>query len=139
MSRSWIKKVSEIDRDCILQWENFLNIRFFSYEEYAKVDKLIDEMVLEYDSISNLTETYPDILTQISTQLNIPEEAFAEELIVISKEKWDSIYSDYKGTWQNYHEDHPEWLGRKVVMSGCINPSDLGKLLIEGIHFIVEG
>ena len=61
-----------------------------------------------------------------------------DELIVISKEKWDSIDKDYKGTWQNYYEDHPEWLGRKVVMSGCINPSELGKLLIEGLHFIVE-
>lgn len=55
----------------------------------------------------------------------------------ISKEKWDSIPVDYKGTWQAYFGAHPEWLGRKVVMSGCIteNPNELGYLLIEGVHF----
>lgn len=63
-----------------------------------------------------------------------------ENLIVISKDKWESICSDYKGTWMNYYNDHPEWLGRKVVMSGCItdDPQELGKLLIEGVHFIIE-
>ena len=61
-------------------------------------------------------------------------------MIKISKEKWESIYSDYKGEWMDYHGDHPEWLGKKVVMSGCVtnDPSELGKLLIEGVHFIIE-
>lgn len=53
----------------------------------------------------------------------------------ISKEKWEEICNDYKGEWHDYHGEHPEWIGRKVVMSGCINPNELGKLLIEGIHF----
>ena len=34
-------------------------------------------------------------------------------MIKISKEKWDSIYSDYKGEWMDYYNDHPEWLGKK--------------------------
>jgi len=57
----------------------------------------------------------------------------------ISKEKWDSIEADYKGIWQDYHNDHPEWLGKKVVMSTCItdNPNELGKLLVEGVHFCI--
>lgn len=63
-----------------------------------------------------------------------------DKMIKISKEKWESIHTDYKGQWQDYYNDHPEWIGRKVVMSTCIsdNPNKLGKLLIEGVHFIVE-
>ena len=61
-------------------------------------------------------------------------------MIAISKEKWDSICADYKGEWQDYYNEHPEWLGRKVVMSGCItdNPNELGKLLVENVHFVIE-
>ena len=61
-------------------------------------------------------------------------------MLKISKEKWNSIDDDYKGTWNNYYNDHPEWTGRKVVMSGCItnDPQELGKLLIEDVHFIIE-
>ena len=52
----------------------------------------------------------------------------------------ENICPDYKGTWQDYHGDHPEWLGNRVVMSGCVsgNPAELGKLLIEGVHFVIE-
>lgn len=62
-------------------------------------------------------------------------------MIKITKAKWDSIHDDYKGTWQDYYNEHPEWKGRKVVMSGCVtnDPSELGKLLVEGEHFVIEG
>ena len=62
-------------------------------------------------------------------------------MIKISKSEFDKIHRDYKGVWQDYHGDHPEWKGRRVVMSGCIDkdPSELGKLYIEGVHFLVEG
>lgn len=61
-------------------------------------------------------------------------------MIKVSKEKWDSICDDYKGNWQNYYNDHPEWIGRKVVMSTCItgNVNETCSLLIEGVHFIIE-
>lgn len=62
----------------------------------------------------------------------------ANQLIEITKEKWDSIHSDYKGTWKDYYNERPDLIGRKVVMSGCINPNELGKLLIEGEHFIIK-
>ena len=55
-------------------------------------------------------------------------------MIQVTREKWDSIYHDYKGEWMNYYNDKPEWLGRKVVMSGCIS-DDMGKLYVEGVHF----
>lgn len=58
-------------------------------------------------------------------------------MIKVSKEKWDSIPADYKGTWQDYYNERPEWLGKRVVMSGCIS-NELGKLLIEDVHFIIE-
>ena len=61
-------------------------------------------------------------------------------MIKVSKEKWESICDDYKGTWMDYHNEHPEWIGRKVVMSACItgNASELCSLLVEGGHFNIE-
>ena len=61
-------------------------------------------------------------------------------MIKISKNEWDSIYADYKGVWQDYYNDHPEWIGRKTVMSTCLthDPNELGSLLIEGVHFVIE-
>ena len=60
-------------------------------------------------------------------------------MIEISKKEWDSIANDYKGEWQDYYNERPEWIGRRVVMSGCISkdPNELGKLLIEGVHFTI--
>lgn len=59
-------------------------------------------------------------------------------MIEISKDKWDAIPEDYKGIWQDYYNEHPEWIGKKIVMSGCFaDPKELGKLLIEGVHFII--
>ena len=62
------------------------------------------------------------------------------KMIRISKKEWDSICSDYKGVWQDYYGEHPEWIGKKTVMSTCIthNPNELCSLLIEGVHFIIE-
>lgn len=61
-------------------------------------------------------------------------------MIKVSKEKWESICDDYKGTWMDYHNEHPEWIGRKVVMSACItgNVNEVCSLLIEGVHFNIE-
>ena len=49
-------------------------------------------------------------------------------MVKVSKEKWDSIPTDYKGIWQDYYNEKPEWKGKRVVMSGCIteNPNELG-------------
>lgn len=58
-------------------------------------------------------------------------------MIKVSKEKWNSICTDFKGEWFDYYGDHPEWLGRKTVMSGCVS-DEHGKLLIEGVHFVIE-
>lgn len=60
-------------------------------------------------------------------------------MMTITKAKWDSIYTDYKGEWQDYHGDHPEWVGKKTVMSTCIteNPNELCRLLVEGVHFVI--
>ena len=61
-------------------------------------------------------------------------------MIVVSKEKWDSIHSDYKGTWKDYGNEKPEWIGKRVVMSTCIteNPNELCSLLVEDVHFVIE-
>lgn len=59
-------------------------------------------------------------------------------MIKITREKWNSIDSDFKGEWKDYYGgDHPEWVGKKTVMSTCIteNPNELCQLLVEGVHF----
>lgn len=58
----------------------------------------------------------------------------------IKQNEWDKIPDDYKGEWKNYHNDHPEWIGKKVVMSYFIthDANEPGSLLIEGVHFIIE-
>ena len=58
----------------------------------------------------------------------------------VTKEELDAIHPDYKGEWQNYYNDHPEWIGRKVVMSICLthDPNELGSLFIEGVHFVIK-
>lgn len=60
-------------------------------------------------------------------------------MIEISKEEWNSIDNLHKGEWQDYYNEHPEWIGRKTVMSGVFSkdPYELGKLLIEDVHFII--
>lgn len=60
-------------------------------------------------------------------------------MIEVSKAEWEKIHNDYKGTWQDYHGDHPEWKGRKVVMSACVTHdcNEKCSLLIEGVHFII--
>lgn len=61
-------------------------------------------------------------------------------MITITKAQWDKIGNDYKGTFQNYHGDHPEWYGKRVVMSTCIthNPNENCSLLIEDVHFKIS-
>lgn len=61
-------------------------------------------------------------------------------MIKVSQKEWASIHADYKGVWHDYHGDHPEWKGKRVVMSTCIthNPNELCALLVEGVHFIIE-
>ncbi|MCM1165641.1 MAG: hypothetical protein NC401_06485 [Ruminococcus sp.] len=60
-------------------------------------------------------------------------------MIKISKKEWNAIDKDYKGEWADYFGDHPEWLGRKSVMSTCItkNPNELCQLFIEGVDFVI--
>ncbi|WP_282144725.1 hypothetical protein [Thomasclavelia cocleata] len=60
-----------------------------------------------------------------------------ENLIIVSKEKWDSIPSDYKGKWIDYNNEHPELLGKRTVLSGCISKK-IGTLLIESVHFVIK-
>lgn len=31
----------------------------------------------------------------------------------VTRSTWDNIPEDYKGTWQDYHNEHPEWMCNK--------------------------
>ena len=60
-------------------------------------------------------------------------------MIKVSKQKWESICDEYKGIWQDYWGEKPEWKGRKIVFAGCIdkNATNGTALLIENEHFII--
>lgn len=61
-------------------------------------------------------------------------------MLVISKAQWNAIPADYKGEYRDYWGDHPEWIGKRIVMSTCVthNPDEVCSLLVEGVHFIIE-
>lgn len=61
-------------------------------------------------------------------------------MMKISSEEWDKISPLFKGEWQDYYNEHPEWIGRRVVMSSLFanDPAELGGLLIEGIDFVIN-
>jgi len=61
------------------------------------------------------------------------------EKYIITEEEYNRIDTDYRGTWLDYYGDHPEWLGRRTVMSTCItkNANEPCRLLIEGEHFVI--
>lgn len=107
-------------------------------QEYEAIRKRIGEE--KYQTIQRFLEYHPNyLLDDVYYKQSVwnEMEEWAENIIKVNKEKWDKIHTDYKGTWQDYHNEKPEWLGRKVVMSGCINPNELGYLLVEGVHFII--
>ena len=45
-------------------------------------------------------------------------------MIKATKEQWNKIHKDYKGSMN----------GKRTVLSGCISDK-IGSLMIEGIHF----
>ena len=107
-------------------------------QEFAEIRKRIGEE--KYQTIQKFLDYNPHYcLSDVYYKKYVwnEMEEWSEDIIKVSKEEWDKIHTDYKGTWQDYHNERPEWIGRKVVMSGCINPNELGKLLIEGVHFII--
>lgn len=59
-------------------------------------------------------------------------------MIKITKNKWRSIPNDYKSVWKDYCNEKPEWIGKRVVMAGCIKPKEGTKLLVEDVHFVIE-
>jgi len=98
---------------------------------HMKNDELfVSRIQLEDDSISDIRTVSEYIV-----------EHTVGKLIKVSQKKWDSISSDYKGIWQDYYDECPEWKGRKVVMSGCITEetTEPGSLLVEGVHFKIAG
>ena len=59
--RDWLKNVDEIDRDCILQWEYLLGRKLSSYEEYEILDKMVDDMILDWESRKDFFRDYPEL------------------------------------------------------------------------------
>lgn len=52
----------------------------------------------------------------------------ASDMVRITQAEYDAIGDDFKGVWEDYYEDHPEWKGRRVAM-----------LAEYGTRFFIEG
>ena len=54
----------------------------------------------------------------------------------ITQSEYDAIGSDFKGTWQDYYGDYPEWKGRRTAMLAEYGT----RLFIEGVSLeIISG
>lgn len=60
-------------------------------------------------------------------------------MIEITREQWEAIDKDYKGTWSelivNVYGLPKKWIGKKNVMAGCIKEGGGTALLTEDVHF----
>lgn len=59
--RDWLKGVAEIDKDCIHRYEYLLGRKLKDYDEYSKIDKQVDEMILEFESRKDFYKAYPKL------------------------------------------------------------------------------
>ncbi len=48
----------------------------------------------------------------------------------ITKEEYQNLPADFRGLYQNYYGDHPEWKGRRIAAFPC----ELPGLFIEGVN-----
>ena len=60
--RDWLKGLSEIDRDCIHQYEYLLGRKLKDYNEYSEIDSQVDEMILEYETRKEFFHFYPNLM-----------------------------------------------------------------------------
>ena len=60
----------------------------------------------------------------------------ASDMKRITQAEYDAIGSDFKGTWQDYYGDRPEWEGRRTAMLAEYGT----RLFIEGVSLeIISG
>ena len=59
--REWLENLEEIDRDCVERYEELLGRSLLNREEYAEIDKQVDEMILEWEDREDFFKAYPDL------------------------------------------------------------------------------
>lgn len=60
--RAWLKNLSEIDQDCVHQYEYLLGRKLLDRSEYNEIDSQVDEMILEWEDRDEFYAAYPDLL-----------------------------------------------------------------------------
>lgn len=66
--RAWLKSLSDIDRDCVHQYEYLLGRKLTGHAEYVEIDAQVDEMILEWSSREEFFTQYPDLQKYTKTQ-----------------------------------------------------------------------
>ena len=114
--RKWLTALSEIDRDCVDQYEYLLGRELTGHAEYTKIDRQVDEMILEWDTRESFFEAYPalkkyasghvlDLLKgKESTFVNrydgmlsvCPKPGYRGYYPVTSREEWEALPDLYK-------------------------------------------
>ncbi len=49
---------------------------------------------------------------------------------IITEKEYQSLPADFKGTYQDYYGDRPEWEGRRTAAFPC----ELPGLFVEGVN-----
>mgnify|MGYP006997664153 CR=1 FL=1 len=56
-------------------------------------------------------------------------------MIKVTRKEWNKIPEAYKGKFEDYQGNNPEFKGLNTVMLGCIKHNGGTALVFEGIHF----
>ncbi len=114
--RQWLKKLDDLDCDCVLQYEYLLGRKLAGRDEYAEIDGQVDEMILEWTSRGAFFAAYPELKAYAKTpakeqcerQTASPENKYAGMLPAVpkpgcrgyypvtSREEWEALPALYK-------------------------------------------
>lgn len=59
--REWLEKLSQMDRDCVQQYEYLLGRKLSGYAEYKEIDGQVEDMVLDYECRLDFFTDYPEL------------------------------------------------------------------------------
>lgn len=124
--REWLKNLSEIDQDCVHQYEFLLGRKLSGHKEYSEIDAQVEEVILEWENRQEFFNAYPDLRKyeeepdrEFSTFRNPTAHPYDGMLPnpskpgyrgyypVTSREEWDALPDLYKVMeWEPVKDPH---------------------------------
>lgn len=78
--REWVRNLSEIDQDCVAQYEMLLGRELVDYAEYIEIDSYVNEMILEFETKQSFFDSYPELKVYQNKEVS-KEERFVVGLL----------------------------------------------------------